>query len=763
MKIPCKNIPTYHFDKKKWTTTSFDNQYDFKDFLVENCFKEPGEYNFHKELVIDLWTEQAQKFSKENKYTDFAPDTEEYTDYWNNEELKCRLGVIWYYKDKIYYTTNDYYFFLNFFLMLNKEIGFVKTFPTVRDVQYHMMLYEKIAELSDLNSCILKRRQMAFSNCHTAKSLCMLYFEYDKRIKWGASDAKFVLDPINGTWFMVDIAINHLNEYTGWYRSFSPQKPGSLMQRVQVQEDGKNWKWEGNNSSLVFNSYAKDPAAGVGGPTTMAYYEEGGIAPTADLTLQFLEPAIQSGGKRVGTFIIGGSVGDLDQCAPLKRFTLKPNTYGFLGVNTKWYNKDGLDRICGLFIPAQYGMPEATDEHGNSQVALAIEILEKSEKKGWKAGDKKGNITVQTDEEAWNTLPEGDFILKKSQNPRTVEEAFAFRKASVFNIQRIEKRQKTLEILIERKEKTFKQGLLYVDSGDNVRLKELKEYQVNEAPIELKYPIDPKIIDKRGLVTIVEEYKTGCEYFAGVDSIEADKTNTSESVFSIHIYRRSYTEFDKYTNKQKIVKGRLVAWWAGRFDSLEETNDHGMYLLKMYKAKASCERNKPNFINHCRRNGLQSLIALTKDLPFDKDIDISGRENGSYGVHRDSGGKVLKELIRTGKEYFNSEINVIYTESKEGEDIGKIKQIIRGYDEIDDYWLLEELKKYNEEDNFDRVDSALYAIHYGTAEELSFQNKLIQVDTTPEKKDIVYKPKPQTFIKKYNTAVKKFGYNRSLL
>ena len=100
---------------------------------------------------------------------------------------------------------------------------------------------------------------------------------------------------------------------------------------------------------------------------------------------------------------------------------------------------------------------------------------------------------------------------------------------------------------------------------------------------------------------------------------------------------------------------------------------------------------------------------------------------------------------------------------KEGEDIGKIKQIIRGYDEIDDYWLLEELKKYNEEDNFDRVDSALYAIHYGTAEELSFQNKLIQVDTTPEKKDIVYKPKPQTFIKKYNTAVKKFGYNRSLL
>ena len=76
---------------------------------------------------------------------------------------------------------------------------------------------------------------------------------------------------------------------------------------------------------------------------------------------------------------------------------------------------------------------------------------------------------------------------------------------------------------------------------------------------------------------------------------------------------------------------------------------------------------------------------------------------------------------------------------------------------------LEELKKYNEEDNFDRVDSALYAIHYGTAEELSFQNKLIQVDTTPEKKDIVYKPKPQTFIKKYNTAVKKFGYNRSLL
>lgn len=40
-----KNIPTYDFKKKKWSTTSFNSQKEFGDYLL-SIFKEPGEYGF---------------------------------------------------------------------------------------------------------------------------------------------------------------------------------------------------------------------------------------------------------------------------------------------------------------------------------------------------------------------------------------------------------------------------------------------------------------------------------------------------------------------------------------------------------------------------------------------------------------------------------------------------------------------------------------------------------------------------------------------
>ena len=728
MKISCKDIPTYDLNKKKWSNTSFKDQYEFGDFLLTNCFKEPGEYQFHKSFTQGDWITVGKKFDVDGRYTDYSEDTQDYWDFWEEEEMKCRLGVLWKYQDRWYYTTRDYYFMINFFRIVNKEIGYQESFADVRDGQYHMMLYEKLAEIFNQNACILKRRQFIYSNCHVAKSINYLFFENNKRIKWFAYDGKYI-DNVNGSWYMLDIAKKHLNLHTGWYKDFSPDTSGKIIQRIQVKEGkGHNWRWEGNESSIVANTMAKDPASGVGGPTYWAWYEEGGIAPTADITFGFIDPALLSGGQRVGSFAIGGSVGDLKQCAPLKKYIENPEVNGFLGVSTTLYNKDGVPRICGLFIPAQYCMPEAMDEHGNSLPELALQILDKSENIGWKKGEMKGSFKVVKDEEPWIKQEEKAYILKKSQNPRTIEEAFDYRGESYFNAQLALRRQQQIEMLDQDKKRYVRKGL-FVDD----KFIDLKDIKINP-PNEMIYPVDPTLIDKRGVVNIYEDYKPGCEYYAGVDAIDAEITRTSESLFSMHIYRRSYDEFDLTTGKKKSIPGRIVACWAGRFDTSDETNEHGMQLLLMYRAKASCERNKPNFINHCKRRRASQFIATTKELPFDKDIDITGRENGQCGVWRDSGGKVLHDLLRVTKDYFNGEQDVIYLDTLNDEDeIGKIKKIIRGYDFIDDYWTLEEIKKYNTADNFDRVDSLMYAIHYGTANELTFDKKTEVVQSNPNK------------------------------
>ena len=215
-----------------------------------------------------------------------------------------------------------------------------------------------------------------------------------------------------------------------------------------------------------------------------------------------------------------------------------------------------------------------------------------------------------------------------------------------FDVQKLERRQK--EIDIQKDNKTFhvKQGLFEEDiKTGRIRLKPISEFTINK-PFEMGYPVDKKEIDKRGIVNIYEDYNPDFSYYSGVDSIEADITTTSDSLFSIHVYRRSYTEIDITTGKRKTVRGKIVCTWCGRFDKLDDTNDHGLLILKYFKAKAACERNKPNFINHARRKMMHHLIAKKNELPFDKDVQNVGTKNDDYGVWSDGAGEFRKNIKR---------------------------------------------------------------------------------------------------------------------
>ena len=700
MIVPCKNIPTYNHDTKEWNKTSFNNQLEFAEFLLKECFKEPGEYAFDKNVFE--WNNPAKKWLADGKYTDYSETTPEYNEFWDNEELKSRLGVIWKSDNKIWYTTRDYYFLINYCPIINKEQAYKETFATVRDGQYHMMLYEKIAELFDNHSGVLKRRQFLYSYCHVAKSINYLFFENRKRLKWFASDDKYI-DDVDGSWSILNQYKTHLNNHTDWQREFSPDKGGEIRQRQQVKTNGK-WEWEGNESTIVANTLNKDPKKGVGGPTFWAWYEEGGIAPTADITLQFMEPALTSGLQRVGSFCIGGSVGDLDECKPLEKFIKNPLDYGFFGVPTKWFDETGIEKICGLFIPAQYGMPEATDEFGNSQVELALKLLHQAEFHGFK----KGERGFKTDIPAWIKLEPKEYILKKSQNPKNIKEAFAWRNNAEFDTQPIELQER---IKIKDKENLWEikpiKCRLFKDADGKL------QYTTKDLSPEIEYPVKPEWTDKRGVVTLYELPKKNAPfwtYFAGVDPVEVGNTTTSKSVFSISIWERAYEEEyldEDGTIQTRITGDKMVANWRGRFDSTEKTNEYAQMLIQMYNAYTLAERNKPNFINYFERKLLTHLLAKEKEIDIFKDMTNSNRDNSQYGFYKGSNGKaaeVFKQFKKLFKEYFNAEYGTVTTKNKDGEINVKI---IKGIDRIPDYWFLEELKLYNDDnlENFDRIIS----------------------------------------------------------
>jgi hypothetical protein len=57
------DIPTW--DNGEWTTTHFDTQDDFRDFVLP-LFKEPGKYEFEVP-ISELFNEQARRFKNTKK------------------------------------------------------------------------------------------------------------------------------------------------------------------------------------------------------------------------------------------------------------------------------------------------------------------------------------------------------------------------------------------------------------------------------------------------------------------------------------------------------------------------------------------------------------------------------------------------------------------------------------------------------------------------------------------------------------------------
>ena len=130
------NVPTW--DNGKWTVTDFKSREDFKTFVL-TIFKEPGQYNFNEDSRI--FNEQSTLF-KQNKVYCFAPfKSKDFLKYWDDEKTKCRKGIIVNSGKETWYLSRDYYMWLNFLPIFDKEQQKFD-FAKIRDAQYHMALYE---------------------------------------------------------------------------------------------------------------------------------------------------------------------------------------------------------------------------------------------------------------------------------------------------------------------------------------------------------------------------------------------------------------------------------------------------------------------------------------------------------------------------------------------------------------------------------------------------------------------------------------------
>lgn len=223
-------IPTWKAGE--WSFTEFETQETFRDFLVP-LFKEPGLYNFDE--TVDVFLMERKKFMDHGVYCEYSESSRQYYNYWFIEEKeKCRRGVIYHNeKGDTWYLPGFYYQLLNFLNVYDKRKKVKKAaFAEFRDVQYHMSLYEFLAQIHDLNAATLKRRQVLSTYIHDAILFNKYIFEEMFKGKIGASDEKYIKGG-TGCWRYLDDYSNFTNMNTAWIRENNPGSLGMWIQQAR--------------------------------------------------------------------------------------------------------------------------------------------------------------------------------------------------------------------------------------------------------------------------------------------------------------------------------------------------------------------------------------------------------------------------------------------------------------------------------------------------------------------------------------------------
>jgi hypothetical protein len=701
-------VPTYR--NGEWTETSFDSREDFRSFLL-TLFKEPGQYEFDD--VSKLFQEQSDRFNSLGYYTDAPFRSKDFINYWDQEKKKCRNGVIFVGKRATWYLTRDYYMWLNFLPIYDKEekrYGFAK----VRDAQYHMALYEVLAELSFKHVAILKKRQIASSYFHMGKLINQYWFEEGSICKIGASLKDYIND--KGSWKFLDEYANFLNEHTAWYRPSNPNKVLLWEQKIEVRIGGRISK-KGLMSKIQGLSFDKDATTGVGGPVTYFFHEEAGIAPKMDKTYEYIRPAVQSGFITTGTFIAAGSVGDLDQCEPLKQMILNPEVNDIYAVETNLIDDQGTIGTAGLFIPEQWSMPPFIDEFGNSLVQSALDAIN-LEREKWKK----------------DLAPE-QYQLRISQKPTNIQEAFAFRKVSVFptnlvtaQLKRIEEREYPFEFL----------ELEYGEDGKIVA-KDTRRLPIRE------FPISKKTEDKTGVLVVYERPVANAEfatYYASVDPVGEGKTTTSESLCSIFVYKNPVEVTRETDNgiESFIEQDKIVASWCGRYDDLNKTHQMLEKIIEWYNAWTVVENNVSLFLQYMISRRKQRYLVPKSQMLFLKDIGSNANVFQEYGW-KNTGNLFKGHLLSYAIEYLKEEIDVVTKAD------GGIVKTTYGVERIPDPMLLKEMMAYHPGLNVDRLVAFTALIAFAKVQQSNRGYAKRKESTVKglEKSDNLYKLKMSPF------------------
>jgi len=692
------------FSNGKWGIKEFGTPKEYIDF-VESNFKIPGEYNF---TDTDLWRSSCLNFITNKKYTNSHPKSEDYKTFWLTERRKCVQGII----INGIFIPGSYYFFLNYNPIYNK-IENRQTFPDVFDGQYHLFLHIELAILNQQDVIGTKCRQRGISFCLVSLLCKELWFGQRSMCKIIAHEEEYV----NGEWDILENYKDFLNSNTGWYRHFNPSEKLNWEQKVAVTEGTfeKKVTFKGNKSKIKGATTKKNMAKAVGGAAKFIYATEAGIYPNLSKVWGYVKDNLKLGGVKTGTFIAMGAIGELKDASDLQSMCFNPTAYGIRSIKDTF---SGSNNDIGFFYPDEWNytymdpytkeIVKCYDEHGNSDIELALKYITIEEEKA-KAGG------------------EQEYKMYKSQHPRTLQDAFDQRENNPFPT--------TLLKQIEQ-ELILKKDIIVKLERDGSG--KLKHKFVDDIPISTLYPRPDD--DNRGAILIWEFPQVNPPlglYYAGIDPIYNLDTSTSKSLMSITIYMADHERDGKY------VEGYPVASYTGRHKRVTETYQICADLLEYYNAMAAVESNVKDFIEWMIRQGKRKYLLNRSQMIIISDMMPNSTIRDEIGVRMEGKFKTrcIEKVIRYLEQPIADAFNINTGESTTRYGAHKIK----------DKMLIQEFINWTPKLNTDRFVSFVLALV--ASESSTTKNFIVDIKGGYTKKPIsAIKSIPSSFKTSMNTS-----------
>ena len=364
-------------------------------------------------------------------------------------------------------------------------------------------------------------------------------------------------------------------------------------------------------------------------------------------------------------------------------------------------------------------MPPFIDEYGNSQVEEALEALDEQFIK-WK-----------------KELSPEQYQLRISQHPRNIEEAFAYRKESLFPPNLVSAQMKR----IEDKEYPYELLELTRDEKFNIKAKETSKQPIKE------FPISKRAENKEGALVVwerpVKDPKFGT-YYASIDPVSAGKTTTSESLCSIYVMKApvEVTKLGDEEHESYIEPDKIVAAWCGRFNDLKKTHQKLEMIIEWYNAWTVIENNISLFIQYMISQRKQKYLVPKNQILFLKELGSNTNVYQEYGW-RNTGNLFKGHLLNYSIEYLREELDV------ETKTDGTIVRTKYGVERIPDPMLLKEMREYQPGVNVDRLISFTALIAFMTIQNSNrgYNKRTISDDVNKnlQKSDNLFKLKHSPF------------------